>query len=338
MKRARLLAFVLTAAMATTVFLGGTVARYQTSAGIDDTATVAKWGVKLTMAGNLFDEKYKTGLVANSTPVVSGDFSVSSSEAADRVAPGTSGDTLKIKLTGSTEVDIKLKATIVAQDIYLKASQTFAVLQSVGTLTETEYNSMMAVSGDENKLYTLSGTTVDKAAGWVDSKTYYVLQNRTTLDSNGYYPVKYSATGSLEATDVDITTIAQELADEIKGGTVTPDTDEVFAKATYTNVTSVLVKANTDLTWVASINENGYKLNDINLDWKWVIDGNNDADTILGAISSGEIVVMLTGGTTYTTLVKDAQGVVYSGTIAPANEVGSVQTLFDIELTVSQED
>ena len=99
--RAALLLLVLT--LVTSCFVGGTFAKYTTSAEGSDTARVAKWGVEITANGATFANKYATdtgnvvGTIANS--VVSAD---------KVIAPGTKGNMVGMTITGTPEVAVSV--------------------------------------------------------------------------------------------------------------------------------------------------------------------------------------------------------------------------------------
>lgn len=348
MKRARLLAFVLTAAMATTVFLGGTVARYQTTASIDDTATVAKWGVKLTMAGDLYGYNYNKNGVANgdkpTNVSAAGDSDTISVEAKsetapdkDQVAPGTSGDTLRISLTGETEVDVKITTKIVTQDVSLKTGK-YAIVQKIGSLTPTEYSAM---TGKGVELYTADNdanvSVLTVAPGHIDGKIYYVLQNVVTIaPADVYNPMVYTVTEA-GGSAVDLTSFGGATATGVKGYL-----EDKLGTEKY-------VDANTSL--------NNLKVTASNITWSWAIgpegdDPQNDKDTILGALQSGDQIVVKYDGTSQYNVLKVGtdgdkptdtgynDGYVFVGT--PTNDinaaVGSVKAYFSIEIKVEQVD
>lgn len=99
--RAALLLLVLT--LITSCFVGGTFAKYTTSAEGSDTARVAKWGVVITAHGETFAKTYATdtenvaGTIANS--VVSAD---------KVIAPGTKGNMVGMTITGTPEVAVNV--------------------------------------------------------------------------------------------------------------------------------------------------------------------------------------------------------------------------------------
>lgn len=98
--RAALLLLVLT--LITSCFVGGTFAKYTTSAEGSDIARVAKWGVKITANGATFAKEYDSG-VATKTVLSADDSKV--------VAPGTKGDMVKMTITGTPEVAVRVNYT-----------------------------------------------------------------------------------------------------------------------------------------------------------------------------------------------------------------------------------
>lgn len=103
--RAALLLLVLT--LITSCFVGGTFAKYTTSASGTDTARVAKFGVQIRANGGTFAKEYATddntvaGTIAKSV--------VSTRE--NVVAPGTRGDMAKMTLSGTPEVAVRVGYT-----------------------------------------------------------------------------------------------------------------------------------------------------------------------------------------------------------------------------------
>lgn len=103
--RAALLLLVLT--LITSCFVGGTFAKYTTSATGSDTARVAKFGVQITATGATFAKEYATddaGVAATIAKSV-----VSTGE--NVVAPGTKGDMVKMALSGTPEVAVRVGYT-----------------------------------------------------------------------------------------------------------------------------------------------------------------------------------------------------------------------------------
>ncbi len=119
MKKTRLLAFLLTACLATTCFLSGTVAKYSTTGAVTDAARVAKWGVTIAADEDndtLFDSSYN-----NANSVVT----VQTTELNTKVvAPGT-GDSVTMELSGQPEVAVKVTLDVSGNDIKLPAKNGY---------------------------------------------------------------------------------------------------------------------------------------------------------------------------------------------------------------------
>lgn len=101
--RASVLLLVLT--LVTSCFVGGTFAKYVSEGEGEDSARVAKWGVKVEVTGDGFRETYgKDDHLSN----VQGN-TVSSTVKV--VAPGTKGTFGGVKITGTPEVAVKVETT-----------------------------------------------------------------------------------------------------------------------------------------------------------------------------------------------------------------------------------
>lgn len=101
--RASVLLLVLT--LVTSCFVGGTFAKYVSEGEGEDSARVAKWGVKVEVTGDGFRETYgKDDFLSN----VQGN-TVSSTVKV--VAPGTKGTFGGVKITGTPEVAVKVETT-----------------------------------------------------------------------------------------------------------------------------------------------------------------------------------------------------------------------------------
>lgn len=86
------------ATLLTTSLIGGTFAKYTTTAEGSDTARVAKWGVTATVQNATFATAYDNA----DTPTVK------SSTIENVVAPGTKGNLAGITLSGTPEVKVKV--------------------------------------------------------------------------------------------------------------------------------------------------------------------------------------------------------------------------------------
>lgn len=104
-KMMRLASCLLVAVLLTTCAVSGTFAKYVTSGSAEDSARVAKFGVKVTGTGNMFAETY-TKTDAKFT--VAEDSVVSTERV---VAPGTSGSLGGFAITGTPEVAVRVSYT-----------------------------------------------------------------------------------------------------------------------------------------------------------------------------------------------------------------------------------
>lgn len=100
--RAAVLLFALV--LISSCFVGGTFAKYVTSAGGSETARVAKFGVYINATTGMFSKEYAkndTSFTLNANTVVSSDES-------NLVAPGTSQNMAEFGLTGTPEVAVRV--------------------------------------------------------------------------------------------------------------------------------------------------------------------------------------------------------------------------------------
>lgn len=115
MNRNRLMkasAFLLVSTMATSCFVGSTFAKYVSEGEGEDSARVAKWGVKVEVTGDGFKTEYDKDDYQSS---VKGDTVISSTEE-KVVAPGTKGTFGGVKISGKPEVAVKVE-TIATVDL-----------------------------------------------------------------------------------------------------------------------------------------------------------------------------------------------------------------------------
>lgn len=103
-KMMRIASVLLIAAMLSTCVISGTFAKYVTSGNSTDSARVAKWGVEVVGAADMFKTSYAkddNSFTLSSYSVVSGD--------SDKVlAPGTNGTLTDVALLGTPEVAVRV--------------------------------------------------------------------------------------------------------------------------------------------------------------------------------------------------------------------------------------
>jgi hypothetical protein len=305
--------------MLTVSIICGTFAKYTVSAtSPGSTATVAKWGVKISATGNLFNSSYPKALSSSS------EISVQAGDASSYlVAPGTSNSSgVTFTIEGKPEVATTLTFKIDAQDIYLAAgnygemqkvevtSATFSTLKSSGLYT----------TADSGKTY--SKVTDDSSYDSSGKTTYYELINSATVGEGGYYPVRFECG---DVTDKTAQELALALAKKIKSDT----TQESGTKVTY--AVSEDYNANADLSET--------ELGSNTIKWAWAYEGadgaNDAADTILGDLINGNknvVTVASDGGKA--TQILNSDGIVKAG----FNTYGSVKVSLAITITATQID
>ncbi|MBQ9901987.1 MAG: hypothetical protein IJM51_06340 [Clostridia bacterium] len=115
----RIASVMLVLAILTTCIISGTFAKYITEGKVgEDSARVAKWGVVIQGAGNMFAKNYIGHTAAEGadtgTPESTG-ITVQSSTQDNVVAPGTKGDLAAFKITGTPEVSVAVTYTAVIE-------------------------------------------------------------------------------------------------------------------------------------------------------------------------------------------------------------------------------
>lgn len=120
----RVASALLVAVLLTTCAISGTFAKYVTSADVNDSARVAKWGVAVTATGSLFENQYANdGEVEKDKGGNDISYTVVSSASDDVVAPGTAKeDGLAFSITGTPEVAVNINFNITGvSDVCLPA-------------------------------------------------------------------------------------------------------------------------------------------------------------------------------------------------------------------------
>lgn len=105
----RLASFLLVAVLISTSAISGTYAKYVTEATGRDSARVAKFGVTITAADELFSDSYKDAKTTYTANEQVGEITVqASTEGTDVVAPGTNGALAGFAVEGTPEVDVQV--------------------------------------------------------------------------------------------------------------------------------------------------------------------------------------------------------------------------------------
>lgn len=321
----------------TTSVISGTIAKYTTQDSGSDNARVAKWGVTLQVDGSLYGPGYLTA--DNTATEAATGVSVlhsSTTAGADQdfvVAPGTKSDKgFHFAVTGTPEVSSKVKATIVTQNIYLKAGK-YGVM--VPTKVVTAENFSNAAEG----YYTESDGTYTKATDFDADKKYYTLEDYVNLTAD-YYPVVYElgSTASDVNHKTEFTTgavtadslagAAAAIAGVIQTGSTGTTTDGV---TTYT-LESEVIDPNTDLA--AAL-----KLAGETLTWEWAYDNDKceeEGDDAGDLCKADTILGNLMANAAEGTVVKAAS----DGSYAAPTKITDycLDTRFSIDITVTQVD
>lgn len=327
----RLASFLLIAVLISTSAISGTYAKYVTQDSASDSARVAKWGVELQVAGDLYGLNYKT--TENTKTEASTGISVqSNADGKNVVAPGTKNDGtgFTFSLNGKPEVSSKVSAVIKTQNVFLKGG-TYGVMVEVkkGVVTSENFNKL-----NEEGLYIKSGTAYSKAANYDENATYYTLEDYVQF-SDDYYPVVYTLTGATASsgtcTEDTLDKAAATIAKAINA-TASGSKDPNTTITTYT-VTSDTYIPNTELTSTVL-------LGDEKLTWEWAFDNDGcgvdtdgktagnfcKADTILGNLQAGT----LTNGEVVKVGTEIKAPVAYTDYC--------LNTQFSIDITVTQVD
>ena len=298
-KMMRLASILLVLVLLTTSVISGTFAKYVTTDSASDTARVAKWGVAVSVNGNLFGTDYATvGATENADSIVATSTNVSSNDPtgnpANIVAPGTENSQgLKIALTGTPEVAYTISAEkakdaqnaeIIAEEIFLAAGSWGVMVPAHGLNEDTNF--------ENNTYYTRSGTTYTKATAYAANTQYYELIDEVTIDED-YYPITW--------------TVAEVTANS-----------EAFAAISNTRLVDIQTAMITDLTKSTPIDANTDTTGSYQLTWVWpfcqestdcttVACNSCKADTILGNLmaENANAVVVKANDNTYATCSSD---------------------------------
>lgn len=192
-KMMRLASFMLVATLLSTSVISGTFAKYITTDSAQDEARVAKFGVVVSVKGDLFGETYDgTNHTIMSYDEDGGTVSAVSTARGNIVAPGTTNRTgMTLSITGKPEVatsvqidkaqDTTGKAYADA-DIYL-AKGTYGVMVEY-TGAKTAENVIKYYVKDSSGVYT-------KATASNVGETVYELQDTVAFTDADYHPLKW---------------------------------------------------------------------------------------------------------------------------------------------------
>lgn len=186
----RAAALLLALTLVTSCFVGGTFAKYTTSAESNNTARVAKWGVTISAGTDLFAKEYNGTGENESTATVK--LETTDTTGTKLVAPGTEGTGLNIKSTATTKPEVSYTMTIKLDTDSAKVP-TLKYTPTSGSETVYEpvkfsvYNGETLIKGNMNLAALEELFDGNKAFYKYDVSTnkYYVDSNGDgTLDTN----------------------------------------------------------------------------------------------------------------------------------------------------------
>jgi len=359
----RLASTLMILTLLTTSIIGGTFAKYTTAGSASDTARVAKWGVVINASGSLYSDAYAVSQkaddgiteignlpVAWETSPAANAITVSTKEnntADNIVAPGTKsyGNGLSFSISGTPEVAVKVKTTIKAEDIYLKAGHYGVLVRA----EVSDLESVRKIINNGKDVYFEADATdgyytkvTDDHDNYGGDGKYYILTDRVDF-TDDYYPVQYKLEGGVTENNKTARAIAYTLASKLLPSTT--ESSEAY-RVSY-DVTSDSYPANTNLATV------GPQFSNEKMGWVWPFEDGTTAtdakDTILGDLIALQqdrtlaykVVSCTVDGSKNISSAKtltfgsgDDAFTVKNGDIVVAN----LRTLFDITLTVEQVD
>lgn len=304
-KMMRLASSLMVAVLLTTSVISGTFAKYVTTDSAQDSARVAKWGVAVSVNGNLFGKDYAANSASeNNDSIVAATSQSVHSEGeedgiANIVAPGTKNDKgLKISLTGTPEVAYEISATkndVEAEEIFLAEGNWGVMVPTNGLNDATDFSG--------KNYYTLNTDTYTVATSFDKDETYFELIDKAVVPTGGYYPIDWAVANTPAASSAFFNTISATRLNAIQSAMITDLTKGNVSANTPTNGSYVLT-------------------------WKWDFNNGNDgADTILGNLmaNNGIAVVVKANGDKYSKALTD--GTDYN-----------LENKFGISVTVTQVD
>lgn len=188
----KLSAVLMVLCLITACVIGTTLAKYTTGGSATDSASVAKWGVKVQVGGTLFGTNYGSASATEgaNTIVASSASNISVSSANNVVGPGTKNEVgMKVKLSGTPEVSYTVASTTNGTDVFLAAGSYAILVEEPGVNDATTLTDLYVEDSDNNYV---------AASTYSTGTTYYRLQNAVTLDV-AYNPIVWYIDGTAQA-------------------------------------------------------------------------------------------------------------------------------------------
>lgn len=252
----RVAAAMLALTLITSCFVGGTFAKYTTSASGGDSARVAKFGVEVNAGKSAFLDKYETN--TETAGEYKGKYSVASSDGAKVVAPGTSGTIDLFTISGNPEVAVKVNAVM---DNINKISLTCIEKKIVLNVKVEEWESEMHyidMGTFKDVIVPIPEKGTPEFDNYYNSRPDLFEEVEEVEESEEYTPIKWTLRkdGAAVVTDGTLDDVKNHIDTNISG-VYGPNELTKEIGGTYT------------------------------LEWKWVFDSGNDSlDTILGNLSA----------------------------------------------------
>ena len=212
----RVASILLVAVLLTTSAISGTYAKYITTDSAKDEARVAKFGVVASIQGALFGPTYDAATANNIISWGVNTETVSASDKANVVAPGTTGDTLTFSVKGTPEVSTMVTfgsalledgtdAKLFLAEPRLEKGDYGVMTKFTGTITPESIPGKYLSTNDGKSFKLVSDGDAVNPDG-----AYYVLHDTCSLNKT-YKPItwKWKATTNSTLSGVGTTTSGQ---------------------------------------------------------------------------------------------------------------------------------
>lgn len=318
-KSMRAAAMLLILTLMSSHIYSGTLAKYISTGIKSDTARVAKWGVEVSITGELFGEHYYSADDANPNEIsASVVYNVDTAHNDNIVAPGTKNTKgMTIKISGTPEVATTVSAytrylyeeAVATEFLFIKGHRgsalAYAMLREAEGVTEdnvTKYYERIEIQTKEG-----TREQFQRATGFVAGKTYYELQDRVELIAG----------------DSDYTPLNWYLKSKQGNEYVTKMYSSV-ADLAYDMI---------PLVWRSY--EAGETIDqEYQIWWEWPIDGNDGLDTILGKLMAHKNQ----GNPSDWFVVKEVETNIYEKVIEGSDKDYNLEVSYDLKITATQVD
>lgn len=219
--------------MATSCFVGSTFAKYVSEGKGEDSARVAKWGVKVEVEGDGFKTEYGKDDIKSS---VKGNTVISSTEE-KVVAPGTKGTFGGVKISGKPEVAVKVE-TIATVDLsgwnVADSDEFYCPLKfTVGDTTINGLDYSSSTAGGEGSFENAIKTAIQEAT----TKQLEAGTDLSTVGNDITYSWEWPFEGSTGTAAIQDDILDTKLGDNAADGDTGNDpTIKITVKTTVTQI------------------------------------------------------------------------------------------------------